>query len=193
MGYGIERIQIHLMLLFIMRDEVISMQQYVFKYISCYSLSLQDIGLHCHIVIFKYISCYSLSTMKSITVWWMGIQIHLMLLFIRRTSPILCSFSSSNTSHVTLYQGPAVQSFQFLKIQIHLMLLFIGHDRRRGNTGNSIQIHLMLLFIATASYVSLLGAIIQIHLMLLFIAVHKHIDYRDVHSNTSHVTLYPWS
>ena len=54
-------IQIHLMLFFIYIQLLYRGLHVVFKYISCYSLSIFDRGVTIWHTEFKYISCYSLS------------------------------------------------------------------------------------------------------------------------------------
>ena len=97
-----------------------------FQYISCYSLSgwlQEEIEKRKE---FQYISCYSLSQPQAesflpvlhvsihlmlLFIRWLKnverkisyVSIHLMLLFILTTTSLLDSFSSFNTSHVTLY------------------------------------------------------------------------------------------
>ena len=81
-------------------------------------------------------------------------------------------------------------AFIFLYISIHLMLLFIGcvHDGKRWKMG--ISIHLMLLFIRSDAGNELCVRIISIHLMLLFIEYLAKGRFRNLHFNTSHVTVY---
>ena len=120
----------------------------IFKYISCYCLSVlhrQGIG---SVIQFKYISCYCLSGSVIHDTIQVLIQIHLMLLFIvpsscklppiRQFKYISCyclsaaeaahpsTFTDSNTSHVIVYLSRSPPSQTLSVIQIHLMLLFIG-------------------------------------------------------------------
>ena len=122
----ISSIQIHLMLLFI--DECLEAVQDAvkFKYISCYCLSktyakARFYGKNSntsHVIVyppvsvlafcvheFKYISCYCLSGQAGQRGRFHAIQIHLMLLFIRKRQGVADIVSA---------------------IQIHLMLLFIS-------------------------------------------------------------------
>ena len=54
-------VSIHLMLLFIGTLNPWTTGTMVFQYISCYSLSNAESGIHFHAHAFQYISCYSLS------------------------------------------------------------------------------------------------------------------------------------
>ena len=165
--------------------------------------------------VFKYISCYSLSLRVGVLLCYWDIQIHLMLFFIwsgllhtarhssdsntshvilYRASPsryLILTFNS-NTSHVILYRS------QWLRIMrcwmnsntSHVILYLLYAQRlnnlwRNSNTSHVIlyhsrsyfspdvifiQIHLMLFFIPTALSCASWGWKIQIHLMLFFIA-----------------------
>ena len=99
---------------------------------------------------FQYISCYSLSNCAAISPGCLIVSIHLMLLFIvayqtckrNRTCEILFQYISCyslsemhrvdrklsrgfNTSHVTLYLRGGGSLWTFSVVSIHLMLLFI--------------------------------------------------------------------
>ena len=74
-------VSIHLMLLFISKYFDSVPIEFMFQYISCYSLSLITDGYD-DVIVFQYISCYSLS----LRMWMLQanhhVSIHLMLLFI---------------------------------------------------------------------------------------------------------------
>ena len=145
-AHTVRTIQIHLMLLFICIGIQAAKCWYLFKYISCYCLSLYKIN---------YTNGF-----------W--IQIHLMLLFIEYVYFVRNFWSHSNTSHVIVYHLSLMPNGLYLlfkyiscyclsrcsrwnsgntQIQIHLMLLFIEHNRSCNKNKSIIQIHLMLLFI----------------------------------------------
>ena len=121
-------IQIHLMLLFILYHTPDRMSAAGFKYISCFCLSfLFDVVVK-WLQQFKYISCYCLSVIwdkpdksendsnTSHVIVYRGtniregkrisIQIHLMLLFIKKMCVRDRSGCNSNTSHVIVYRNP---------------------------------------------------------------------------------------
>ena len=77
-----KNIQIHLMLLFIAMCSVSYIEEWLFKYISCYCLSMKDCVKQQYRQLFKYISCYCLS---------------------RATIATQDRESYSNTSHVIVY------------------------------------------------------------------------------------------
>ena len=76
-------VSIHLMLLFIWMQRFSSSSCRAFQYISCYSLSYIKEAVTAGAYKFQYISCYSLS---------------------QTPEGIVSSYSSFNTSHVTLYR-----------------------------------------------------------------------------------------
>ena len=80
-------VSIHLMLLFIWMQRFSSSSCRAFQYISCYSLSYIKEAVTAGAYKFQYISCYSLS---------------------QTPEGIVSSYSSFNTSHVTLYRGRVV-------------------------------------------------------------------------------------
>ena len=128
-GYGFSKnkffkIQIHLMLLFIRDRRLHRGRPGRFKYSSCSGLSLRSmfcryrtqdsntshvIVYQEHLVVpdplreFKYISCYCLSDRVPICPGRVGIQIHLMLLFIQIAAQKQRVKMNSNTSHVIVY------------------------------------------------------------------------------------------
>ena len=77
-------VSIHLMLLFIIVENNYEFMLCAFQYISCYSLSVEEMRKRGFTYMFQYISCYSLSSLKTIM--------------------NLC-YARFNTSHVTLYLG----------------------------------------------------------------------------------------
>ena len=77
------------------------------------------VGIQIHLMlIFIRISCWK-QYMST------AIQIHLMLIFIVMGISTLAFLPYSNTSHVNLYRKPWFNKEVMLKIQIHLMLIFI--------------------------------------------------------------------
>ena len=118
-------IQIHLMLLFIKTTAVFSSPVILFKYISCYCLSGQEVlptslcRIQIHLMLLFILGRGPLNRLL------MSIQIHLMLLFIESIILFSIAICNSNTSHVIVYphQNPPFALNYY--IQIHLMLLFI--------------------------------------------------------------------
>ena len=122
----LDRVSIHLMLLFIVSAVSGAPLISSFQYISCYSLS-EKFAVSDYIVNkFQYISCYSLSFTGRREKREIAVSIHLMLLFIRVATVIESCFAKFqyiscyslsalyysdqaletcfNTSHVTLYR-----------------------------------------------------------------------------------------
>ena len=121
----VEKISIHLMLLFIRHRWWIKTKFPLFQYISCYCLSYQSfhqahlnhISIHLMLLFIPWHSGY-LRTLD-------GISIHLMLLFIGRICRGSVANIYFNTSHVTVYPGTMQPRTILYSISIHLMLLFI--------------------------------------------------------------------
>ncbi len=163
----------------------------VFKYISCYCLSVHPSGEGESRIAFKYISCYCLSVKRDFVFVFESLFKYISCYCLsRRLSSAKTIRYDSNTSHVIVYREPLHYHCASVWIQIHLMLLFIGVQKFRLYVTHLIQIHLMLLFIhdsigdlffeiySNTSHVivylsreetSCPGERIQIHLMLLFI------------------------
>ena len=78
-------------------------QQPSFQYISCYSLSMLARLEGRMITEFQYISCYSLSNRSALRKSQKTVSIHLMLLFIWKSTWSEATQTCFNTSHVTLY------------------------------------------------------------------------------------------
>ena len=101
--------------------------QVLFKYISCYSLSFQPLRRMKSIIKFKYISCYSLSSFTQP----IKINVHYsntshVILYLKRFTHQEVANTHSNTSHVILYRICTHGKAECFTIQIHLMLFFIG-------------------------------------------------------------------
>ena len=98
------KIQIHLMLLFIAGKDILLCIWSIFKYISCYCLSVNALNRPAplqysntsHVIVYRHVRC-----------------------------PCRCYKSYSNTSHVIVYPPFPYQKLPEYFIQIHLMLLFI--------------------------------------------------------------------
>ena len=93
------------MLLFIGIDSLETLNEFLFQYISCYSLSRFAVIFKQDSYMFQYISCYSLSD---------------------RHQDLRIFHAGFNTSHVTLYQMLSSEKPCGMIVSIHLMLLFIN-------------------------------------------------------------------
>ena len=82
---------------------------YLFQYISCYSLSVDEIEEKIEKYLFQYISCYSLSSGENTRNGEQNVSIHLMLLFIGADIADVRNLIRFNTSHVTLYRLRQIQ------------------------------------------------------------------------------------
>ena len=102
------------MLLFIKRSQDLSGVQYLFQYISCYSLSTVRCSYNNIVYLFQYISCYSLSSERLCLCNYRNVSIHLMLLFIFVFGENFRIRKSFNTSHVTLYRKASMKITCFL-------------------------------------------------------------------------------
>ena len=204
-------IQIHLMLLFILKCFLCARVPVKFKYISCYCLSIlphrPDIPLRIQIHLmllfisnarhisltyseFKYISCYCLSLTVGSETSGIIIQIHLMLLFI--------IIGRNKSVHVTVFKYISCYCLSqrwspspwFLRIQIHLMLLFIFSGQIQRRKCHIIQIHLMLLFIPQVLFSQSCFADSNTSHVIVYPIPNFGTDGGFRHSNTSHVIVY---
>ena len=118
-------VSIHLMLRFISYWVVKQGKVYGFQYISCYGLSEQQAGNGFNEKLFQYISCYGLSRIQQ---------------------KFTGSYTRFNTSHVTVYQSPALPvpgKFLFQYISCYGLSI----SRTSLNLFKGVSIHLMLRFI----------------------------------------------
>ena len=162
-------VSIHLMLLFILEGVQISMDDSLFQYISCYSLSR------------------AVDIMETASV----VSIHLMLLFINM---LRCSRGIKrrfNTSHVTLYRGTGKKdgglftTFQYISCY-SLSVIYSSRSKAK----NVVSIHLMLLFIIlVGSSLSMKKCFNTSHVTL-YLTFQLEVEYIHTSFNTSHVTLY---
>ena len=189
--YSIPRIQIHLMLLFILCGFLLFNRPPLFKYISCYCLSTTlPAGRYrnrnsntSHVIVYLGISLLDFPGRK--------IQIHLMLLFIYPPYFLKFSCPNSNTSHVIVYLRAPSRiriSLEFKYISCYCLSHFTLSFRQPEVVFKYISCYCL-----SGSYRTLSpDPPIQIHLMLLFILPRQEI--RASHrgdSNTSHVIVYP--
>ena len=179
------------MLLFIAMYKIVQIQEKLFQYITCYSLSILRIHRNSHFCCFNtsHVTVYQILHKARISqvcvsihhmllfirehlqgsTGMVRVSIHHMLLFIRLRKNCISISSRFNTSHVTLYRCTH-RSSGFLKlVSIHHMLLFIMEEETDDNQRNDVSIHHMLLFIDLQSISGKRRNKVSIHHMLLFI------------------------
>ena len=181
----------HLMLLFIRDPAYTNTGDFVFKYISCYCLSLAILPRCGFTILFKYISCYCLSDLLrqdlSVIIHSNTSHVIVYLFHLLWKSDIN---TYSNTSHVIVYpthhrrknyflafkyiscyclSGIHMRPLRLFGIQIHLMLLFIKDCGK--NHGRQKKFKYISCYCLSGARPILPGpgSAIQIHLMLLFI------------------------
>ena len=117
---------------------------------------------------FQYISCYCLSSHITISIIYKKISIHLMLLFIGFTQPVI--IDKNKFQYISCYCLSAHMRATYVII-------------KNFNTSH-VTVYLFI------NFVSFYSELISIHLMLLFIVVHFSASYLVCDFNTSHVTVY---
>ena len=159
-------ISIHLMLLFIIAQSILSMCFLYFNtsHVTVYLVSVVPVNGGTYFNT-SHVTVYHPARRPSVP--FPRISIHLMLLFIDAGLYITYNQLNFNTSHVTVYQ------FQYHQVSIVLAFQYIScyclsENQRSEYNGRLISIHLMLLFISTQAGTSL----------------------RSINFNTSHVTVY---
>ena len=178
------------MFLFIEKTLLATYDDFKFKYISCFYLSLVSVSLKKLRERFKYISCFYLSGNETERVCLYDIQIHLMFLFIRIGIGLLLLLLNSNTSHVFIYPCGTGNYLLSPSIQIHLMFLFIFNYVDKDHGHKSIQIHLMFLFIGICVVLSLAYKVFK-YISCFYLSGILLVYFRpNSHSNTSHVFIY---
>ena len=165
---ALQRIQIHLMFLFIFNVPLINsftLQHSNTSHVPVYPHSA------CHsprISSFKYISCSCLSSIISLYGSCFNIQIHLMFLFIGyKSSDVGRKYGFKYISCSCLSQSPLSLPQQYC-IQIHLMFLFIIVGGRAGHEVCRFK-YISCSCLSRDSVPVRKLPLIQIHLMFLFI------------------------
>ena len=128
-------ISIHLMLLFIKPAACRRVTKRTFQYISCYCLSFSHLFPVFPGFLFQYISCYCLSCEVISVLYFVGISIHLMLLFILSKTGLPTGLLHFNTSHVTVYLQRKVCAFIFFDhfntSHVTVYRLYLHHLQKR--------------------------------------------------------------
>ena len=192
---------------------LIAFRKSLFQYISCYSLSPQDIGKDDTGIWFQYISCYSLSLCLHIFPIHISVSIHLMLLFIALHDLVSLAGRHVSIHLMLLFISSRVRNKRGLYAFQYISCYSLSEkDQPEGIAGRLVSIHLMLLFIRYIKFMGLEEDVFQyiscyslsvpssitsyslsdvsIHLMLLFIWIIRRAIAPIVRFNTSHVTLY---
>ena len=135
------------MLLFIRDPAYTNTGDFVFKYISCYCLSLAILPRCGFTILFKYISCYCLSDLLrqdlSVIIHSNTSHVIVYLFHLLWKSDIN---TYSNTSHVIVYPTHHRRKNYFLAFK-YISCYCLSRSFRYSLRCTSIQIHLMLLFI----------------------------------------------
>ena len=163
----------------------------VFQYISCYSLSNAESGIHFHAHAFQYISCYSLSekgttfvpsvdTFQYISCYSLSAR-QAEYEHMRFTFQYISCYSLSVIREKRAWMAP---------VSIHLMLLFIRDKIKISFDGRLVSIHLMLLFICAAATKLKDWVVFQYISCYSLSGTSTHKTVRIPRFNTSHVTLY---
>ena len=166
--YPLHPVSIHLILLFIAVMGLTLFAEYMFQYISCYSLSTVKEKSYAEMTMFQYISCYSLS-------------------FPAPWEPLV--LFRFNTSHVTLYLiipavNKVIHRFQYISCY---SLSFIFDSLP---TLFEVSIHLMLLFIVLSRILASVNVSFNTSHVTLYRNDHCIVPSQVCSFNTSHVTLY---
>ena len=127
----IRHISIHLMFLFIEREQLTLKRKGEFQYISCSYLSLWKVILEDYKKEFQYISCSYLSRRETVPFLKLLFQ-YISCSYLSTCIVLLpCRIRYFNTSHVLIYRYQSFCNFLVYFISIHLMFLFIYRRGKR--------------------------------------------------------------
>ncbi len=130
---------------------------------------------------FKYISCYCLSTPLLLSLCHFCIQIHLMLLFIRKKNFQQFIIQNSNTSHVIVYL-PLDNIIISLLLDSNTSHVIVYQDFNEMHRKKSLRFKYISCYCLSGKVLVFLHPFfIQIHLMLLFIHIRYCLDYLQIH------------